>query len=104
MANVQDINITSDFDIEIKDGDFNIVDSDPNHIELIIKCNVGAYKEYPLVGFGIDYYLASNGTEQLIKRNLSVQLKADNYQVNEIKINKGTGNNVEYFVDALRIQ
>ena len=90
MALVQDIGLTETFEIVIKDGDFFVEDSDQNHVGLILKTYLGNWKEYPLVGIGIDYYIASSGNAQIIKRNITVQLNNDGYKVNEIKIDTTT--------------
>lgn len=104
MAYVKDILFNEDFDLIIKDGDFKVAESDENHIALIIKTYLGAWKEYPLVGVGIDMYLASSGNENLLKRNISVQLAADNYKVNKIQMNTTSNTGFEFSVDAQRIQ
>jgi hypothetical protein len=99
MANVKDIGLSEDFELISKNGDFFIEDSDQNHIALILKSYLGAFKEFPLVGLGIDYYIASSGNKEVIKRNMTVQLNNDAFKVNEIKIN----NDSTYYVDAIRI-
>lgn len=97
--NVKDIGLTETFELITKDGDFFIEDSDQNHIAVILKSYLGAFKEFPLVGLGIDYYLASSGNKEVIKRNMTVQLNNDGYKVNEIKINQDN----TYYIDANRV-
>lgn len=99
MANVKDIGLSNGLDLRIENGDFFIEESDQNHILLILKSYLGAFKEFPLVGLGIDYYLASSGNKEVIRRNMTVQLNADGYKVNEITIRP----NNEYFIDAIRV-
>ena len=101
---VQDILLNESFEIEFKDGDFKIGDSDKNHIALIIRTAVGNWKEFPLVGVGIDYYLASSGNESLLKRNISVQLGADNYKVKKLQMETTSNTEITYSIDAERIQ
>lgn len=81
MAAAQDIKLL-DNDLVIKNGDFDITESDEQHIEDIIAYNKGSLKEYPQVGIGIFNYLNSSGQEQFLERELSLQLKADGYTVN----------------------
>lgn len=96
---VKDIDLETDLDLKIIDGDFAISDSDQNHVINILKAYLGGYKQFPLVGVGIDYYLASAGTQQVIKRNITVQMESDGYKVNKIEV---LGQS-KYSIDANRI-
>jgi hypothetical protein len=96
---VKDINLEEDLDLTISNGDFVISDSDQNHVINILKAYLGGYKQFPLVGVGIDYYLASAGTQQVIKRNITVQMESDGYKVNKIEV---LGQS-KYSIDAKRI-
>ena len=100
MAMAKDIDLTDDLDLVINNGDFVIAESDQNHIVNICKAYLGGYKEFPLLGVGIDQYIASAGTQQILKRAISVQLESDNFQVNEIKVLEGDN----YYIDAIRIE
>ena len=91
---VKDININEDFELEILNGDFKVDESDKNHIQLIIRTYLGAWKEFPRVGCGIDYYMASSGQETILKRNIAVQLAADNYKVLSIGLARQSDNNI----------
>ena len=104
MAYVKDILLDDDFDLLIEDGDLVIGESDEQHIALILSTYQGGWKFDPLVGVGVRQYLASSGNEELIKRNITVQLEADNYQVNKVALTKTSNNDFSYFVDAERIQ
>ena len=99
MAMVKDIDLETDLDLKIVNGDFAVSDSDQNHVINILKAYVGGYKQFPLVGVGIDYYLASAGTQQVIKRNITVQMESDGYKVNKIEV---LGQS-KYSIDANRI-
>jgi hypothetical protein len=99
MAMVKDIELDDSLDLTIENGDFKISNSDQTHVINIIKSNLGAFKQFPLVGVGIDYYIASSGSQQVIKRNITVQMEADGYSVNDIAI---SGDNT-YSIDANRI-
>jgi hypothetical protein len=100
MANpVKDIKLEDD-DLFIN-GDFKVSFSDQQHIIDIIESNVGSWKEYPLVGVGINNYLGSIGKEQEIKRQVKLQLENDGYRVNEVKI--ANSNDINWSVDAERV-
>lgn len=96
---VKDIEIDENFDLQISNGDFVISESDQQHVLLLIKTYVGAWKQYPLVGVGIDFYSASSGKQQILKRNIIVQMESDGYKVNEIDIRQPD----KYYIDAKRL-
>lgn len=96
--NVKDLDLTEDLDIRINNGDFVVNYSDANHILCIIKTTIGSFKQFPLIGVGIDYYLSSTGQEPVVKRNINVQLESDSYENIEVKVNADN----TYFVNAKR--
>jgi hypothetical protein len=100
---VRDITIDEDFEVKFLNGDFMVEDSDKNHIQLIIRTYLGAWKEFPLVGCGIDYYIASSGQESILKRNINVQLTADNYRVLTITVGRSSDGNITIDPKAERI-
>lgn len=75
-----------DNDLLIEDGDFVIDESDMQHIEDIIINNVGTYKEFPLVGIGIDRYINASINPQALEREVKIQLQADGYEVKNPKV------------------
>jgi hypothetical protein len=97
---VKDIDLESDLDLRIVGGDFVIADSDQNHVINLMKANTGGFKQFPLVGVGIDYYIASSGTQQVLKRNITVQLGSDGYEVNKIEVL----GEAKFSIDAKRIE
>ena len=99
MATVKDILLIEN-EYDFSNGDFNIGESDTQHIQDIVFETTGAYKQYPLVGVGIVSYLNSSGAQLLLSREMQIQLETDGYLVNEIAFD---GNNVSNFtVDAIR--
>ena len=98
MATAKGIDLTEDLELKIVDGDFKVSYSDQNHIWLIIKAYLGAFKQFPLVGVGVDYYLSSAGKKQELKRNISVQIDADGFTDIRFRIE-----NNDFEVDATRI-
>jgi hypothetical protein len=97
---VKDIDLTDSLELNILNGDFVIAESDQNHIVNICKANIGCYKQFPLLGVGIDQYIASAGTSLILKRNISINLESDSFKVNEIKVVE----NDNYYIDAIRIE
>lgn len=100
MATAKDIDLDDDLDLRIVDGDFVIAESDQNHIINIIKATKGGFKQFPLLGVGIDQYIGAPLIQQILKREISVHLESDNYRVNEIKVL----NSDDYYIDAERIE
>lgn len=100
MATAKDIDLEDDLDLKIVNGDFIVANSDQNHIINICKANIGAFKQFPLLGVGIDNYIGSVGQKQILKRAISVQLESDGFKVNRIE----TRNEDDYYIDANRIE
>ena len=76
------------FDLDIKDGDFNIGVSDLQHVAHILEAEKGQYRQSPLVGVGVLKMLNGpiSGAE---KRDIKMQLQGDGYQVKEVVFKEG---------------
>lgn len=97
---VKDITLDDTLDLLIDNGDFKISDSDMQHIQLICITDLGHWKQFPLLGVGIEKYIASSGQTDALKRSINIQLAADGYKVNDILV--GTNENFTYSIDAER--
>lgn len=86
MIQVKDFALDANSDLVIENGDFVLEFSDNTHIEHIIAANTGYYKESPTVGVGIKTYLKTAGTAAEIERLISIQLEADRYLLDEVKV------------------
>lgn len=100
MAAFKDIALDKDGDLLFSNGDFKIVESDQQHIVDIINENEGAYKQFPLVGVGINKYLNASNANNILLKNIKKQLEADGYHVNNILFNNNDLTDIE--VDAIR--
>ncbi len=78
-------------DLLIKDGDFVIGESDLQHIEHIIASQRGGYKQFPLIGVGINQYINSP-IDGILRREIQLQLQADGYGLQQIKVDSQTIN------------
>ena len=67
-------------------GDFVIEESDKQHIEDILVSPLGAFKEFPFVGIGIENYSNASINPQDLERLIKIQLKADKYTVSNPKV------------------
>lgn len=81
MANSFDICLQYN-DLFIDGGDFIVAESDEQHIIDTISAFPGWWKENPTDGVGLFQYLKSSGQEQLLSKNIKIQLQSDGYQVN----------------------
>ena len=98
---VKDIILDDDNDLVINSlGDFDVKDSDQQHVVLLINTFIGQWKQFPYCGVGIIRYLNSSGQQQTLRRNITVQMIADGYKVNEIILKE----NSLYYIDAKRIE
>src|ERR1035437_5502917 len=86
MVKLSDITLDSNNDLFIKDGDFAFSYSDQQSSDLIVETYVGNWKQYPLVGVGIQMYEASSGQEQALKQLIQSQLTTDGFVVDLINI------------------
>lgn len=89
---MNDLLLTQDYDLEIKNGDFVIGDSQEQSVELLLMSNQGEFKLNPEAGCNI--LSAKNGTiGRLLDREIRVQLEADGFQLENLKI-------TEYGIDV----
>jgi hypothetical protein len=98
---VKDITLDDNFDLIIENGDFKISDSDMQHIQLICITDLGHWKQFPLLGVGINRYIASSGQTDALKRAINIQLASDGYKVNDILL-QATNENFTYSIYAER--
>jgi len=98
---VKDITLDDNLDLIIENGDFKVSDSDMQHIQLICITDLGHWKQFPLLGVGIEKYIASSGQTDALKRNINIQLSSDGYKVNQILVSN-TSENFTYSIDATR--
>ena len=88
MEYVKDILLDEDGDLQIAKGNFVIAESDTTHIENIMKAAPGHYKQFPIIGANTISQINGNiGAE--FRRNLTINLEIDNYNVKDITIDNG---------------
>jgi len=79
---VKDIKHDSDgVDLVAVNGDFAAVDSDQQHIIDIVNSAQGHWKQFPLVGVGIDSFIGATSPDilQELERLIRLQLQSDGY-------------------------
>jgi hypothetical protein len=79
-----------------KNGDFDMGESEQQHVGDIFLMQPGETKEFPIIGFGAINYIKSRISDFEFKRNLKLQLEYDNYKDANINTSKGIENlNIE---------
>ena len=78
-------------DLQIRDGDFVIGESDQQHVADTINAFPGWWKEFPGDGVGVFSYLNSSGQEQSLARSIKINLTSDGYIVNNPSIETDEG-------------
>lgn len=76
-------------DIQIKDGDLVVGDSDNQNREFIITAKPGQFYQFPTLGVGIVDEVNGNITPQALKIKIKNNLEADNDRVNRIEVSGG---------------
>lgn len=74
----KDIILDDNNELLIRNGDLVIDDASKQHIALLLLCNQGDFKQYPLTGIGIMRYLNSpmNATlKAKLYREIKIQLE-----------------------------
>lgn len=88
MAKRKDLRLdtTGDLFINTSSGDFDIIESDGQHVNDILQSVNGDYKEFPLIGVNFFKYQNSSGQRQEIERIIRTQLLSDGYKVDKIEM------------------
>lgn len=85
---VKDFILGGDDDIQIKDGDFVVDESDAQHIQHIIMSSPGDWKQFPFIGLDTIAHINAPETDiDKLRKYIKLQLQSDGYNVEEISIN-----------------
>lgn len=83
---MNDILLTTDFDIDIANGDIAVGDSRTQQPLLLLNAAPGEWKNAPTTGIGIARYIES-ADQAALARRIQTQLTADGMRVAKININ-----------------
>lgn len=98
---VSDINIDpATCDIIISNGDLLVNKSDQQHVEHILRADRGHFRQFPLLGIGIEKNTNGPINAQELKQVIKLQLKSDNYNVREVQVSRESK---KISIDAQRI-
>lgn len=78
-----DMLIGEDFDLAIKNGDFEVGDDTQQRVLLLMRAEQGHFKQSPLAGVGFTSMIGGSLTQEL-ERNIRLQLESDNITVSKI--------------------
>lgn len=68
-----------DNDIVFENGDLKVSISDEQHVQDTINAFKGWWREYPSDGVGIQQFLGSSFFEEIVKREITIELEKDGY-------------------------
>ena len=94
--------MNSNNDLLFLNGDLVVSASDQQSVGCILNTTIGSFKEFPLVGVGIQYFQASAGQAATLKREINVQLNTDGIQVTNLRLVQNS-NEFDYYLSAKRI-
>lgn len=84
---MKDIIIDDEFDLIFTNGDFLVDNSKDQSVQMLLLSAQGEWKEHPEAG--ADIRRAQNGViDQLLERNIRVQLEADKFNLDKLTINE----------------
>ena len=92
---MKDIYLDRGFDLSFSNGDFSVEDDLNQRIMCICSAHRGHYKQWPLLGAGIQNQL--NGPINLATQILKIQLESDGLIVKRIVVN-----NPNLIIDAAK--
>lgn len=82
---MKDLLLTEDYDLQVKNGDFVIGDSQEQSVELLLLAKQGEFKATPEAG--CDILSAKNGTiDRFLDREIRVQLDADGFELDKMSL------------------
>lgn len=88
-------------DIDISSGDFIINLSDEQHVIDTINAYPGHWKQYPLDGVGVEFYKGGPGLDNILLRQISIQLNNDGYLTQQPKVLSKPDNTMDIFPNAI---
>lgn len=76
-------------DLEIADGDFVLQESENQDIQFILDAHQGEFRQWPLVGFGIEDWLLAPFDLAKFRKGVSLQLRIDGFTQHEVLYQDG---------------
>lgn len=86
MAEVKDLLLDADFDLIIKDGDFEVGESTDMHQLCLLMANKGQYKQVPDVGVGINEYVNEEADIDQLSSIIAEEFEKDGMRITSLQI------------------
>lgn len=81
-----DILLSDSNDLAIRLGDFDLGQSDAQHLALLAGSHPGEWRQWPLLGIGIDTFLQEDASQADLKHRIAVQAEYDGAKITSITI------------------
>ena len=89
--------LNADGDLDIRNGDFVVGESDDQHVELILASTKGSFLQSPQLGVGLPNFInKQNNSSDDLRRAINVNLQADGYKVLSLTIGTDGMFNLDY--------
>lgn len=82
---MKDILLNDDFDLDVKDGDFDIGESLTQEVAINLSLNQGILKSSPLLGPNLVQKMKGSDQELKIKKSVKISLEMDDKDYDQIK-------------------
>lgn len=87
----RDYSLDESGDLKISGGDFFVSESEAQHLQDIILSHKGEWRQHPLCGVGLSFYLNAPSTLSVIselKKEIHSNLKADGFTVRKCDVSE----------------
>lgn len=75
-------------EMKIVGGDLFVDESDQQHIQHVLICDLGQFRQFPLLGVGIRRQINGSVNRTDLKQLIRNQLKSDNFTVKNIEVTR----------------
>lgn len=76
----KDVIIGDDYQLNVQNGDFEVRQSDMQHLHFIIKSHPTQWNQFPLLGYG-EYSFLNAIFDGIEKRKVRLQCESDGYRL-----------------------
>ena len=95
--------ISATEEMQVESGDFEIIQSDGQHVQYILQAGKGQFISSPLLGVDIQKFINSPTSTRELRQTIITELKRDNYKINNLET-IGTIDAIGTNIDATKIK
>lgn len=89
MAVRKDILLDDNYNLQADGRDLMVGLSDNQHVELLLISPKNSFKEFPVVGAGLEAWRKKQfSSAKSMRREITVQLKNDGYKISELEVSE----------------